>query len=302
MTAATQTSPVVGGARAVLEDVARTVTPVRPTADELQAAGRRLAEWAPEIDLAGAREESARLGRSVILERVPAGPVLAARWFPAGVATTIHAHGTWGATAVVDGTQQYEQWEATGDGAARLVEERLLRAGDVAYWSPPADVHRQEGIRPGALGLIVLGREPAGRSAPTYRPADALDRAADALRRYDLEELLRLCRPDVLLDANVPQWRMQLRGPDAIRSMVEEEVLGLSGLRVTASRVHRSTGARTVEVEAHFDADGEERLWREVHLLRGDATGVAEHTIYCTGVWDGDTITRHEAEAPMEQW
>jgi hypothetical protein len=302
MTAATQIAPGVGRARAVLEDVARTVTAVRPTAEQLQAAGRRLAEWAPEIDLAAAREESARLGRSVILERVPAGPVLAARWFPAGVATTIHAHGTWGAMAVVDGIQQYEQWEATGDGAARLVEERLLKAGDMAHWSPPADLHRQEGLRPGALSLIVLGREPVGRSAPTYRPADALDRAADALRRYDLEELLRLCRPDVLLDANVPQWRMQLRGPDAIRSMVEEEVLGLSGLRVTASRVHRSTGARTVEVEAHFAADGEERLWREVHLLRGDATGVAEHTIYCTGIWDGDTITRHAAEAPMEQW
>ena len=302
MTAATQTASVVAGARAVLEDVARTVTGARPTADQLHAAGRRLAEWAPGIDLAAAREESAGLGRSVILARVPAGPVLAARWFPAGAATTIHAHGTWGAMAVVDGIQQYQQWEPAGDGAARLVEERLLRAGDVAHWSPPADVHRQEGFRPGALSLIVLGREPVGRSAPTYRPADALDRAADALRRYDLEELLRLCQPDVLLDANVPQWRMQLRGPDAIRSMLEQEIFGLSGLRVTASRVHRSTGARSVEVEARFDADGEERLWREVHLLRGDATGVAEHTIYCTGVWDGDTITRHAAEAPMEQW
>jgi hypothetical protein len=83
---------------------------------------------------------------------------------------------------------------------------------------------------------------------------------------------------------------------------VISEVLELGELRVTAGRVHRSPGSRTVEVEAHFVQDGEERLWREVHLLRGDDTGISEHTIYCTGIWDGAAIARHAAEAPMERW
>jgi predicted metal-dependent enzyme (double-stranded beta helix superfamily) len=298
VTAPVQAPPIIRGVRDLLDEIG---SGGEPSSSELERAARLLAEVGPRLDLGPAREESSAFGRSVILARSSDGPVLAARWFPAGMPTTIHAHGTWGAMAVIDGVQQYERWELTEDGAARLAEERLLSAGDVAQWSPPDDVHRQEGIRPGSLSLIVLGRDPGDRPAPTFQPVNALERATDALRRYDLAALLHLYRPDALVDANVPQWRMQFRGPDAIRPMLEE-LLELRALRVTASRMHRSVGARTVEVETRFEQDGEQRLWREVHLLRGDGTGIAEHTVYCTGIWDAATIARHAAEAPMEDW
>lgn len=44
-----------------------------------------------------------------------------------------------------------------------------------------------------------------------------------------------------------------------------------------------------------LDAVGERSLPREVHLLRSDNDGIAEHTRYCTGIWDAATIDRHAA-------
>jgi len=35
------------------------------------------------------------------------------------------------------------------------------------------------------------------------------------------------------------------------------------------------------------------------HATRGGNDGIAGHTIYCTGIWDGPGIARSAAEAPM---
>src|SRR5262249_2757552 len=69
--------------------------------------------------------------------------------------------------------------------------------------------------------------------------------------------------------------------------------------RVTSSRVTRATSAVAVEVEVRSGRGDQERMWREVHLLRGGDDGIAEDTTYCTGIWDGPAIARHAAEAPM---
>jgi hypothetical protein len=65
--------------------------------------------------------------------------------------------------------------------------------------------------------------------------------------------------------------------------------------QITASRVLALDGGVAVETEVHFRADGEARMWRTVHLFRTDGRRIVEHTVYCTGMWDAATITRHAA-------
>ncbi len=228
----------------------------------------------------------------------PGGPALAVRWFAPGVPTTIHGHGTWGVAMVVEGHQVCERWEATGAGRARLAGERELAAGDIIHWAPPpGDVHRQQGARAGALEVIALGGPPC--EGPPYEPESALEQAADALRRYDLAALRALCRADLVLDANTPHWRFQLQGPETVFEAITAGLAGIEEPRVTASRVTRAASAVAVEVEVRSGQGDQERMWREVHLLRGGDDGIAEDTTYCTGIWDGPAIARHAAEAPM---
>jgi hypothetical protein len=157
-------------------------------------------------------------------------------------------------------------------------------------------VHRQQGARAGALEVIALGGAPS--EGPVYEPGSVLERAADALRRYDLAALRALCRADLVLDASIAHWRFQFQGPEAVFEAITAGLAGIERPRVTSGRVTRAASAVTVEVEVRSGQAGEERMWREVHLLRGGG-GIAEHTAYCTGTWDGPAIARHAADAPM---
>ena len=135
-------------------------------------------------------------------------------------------------------------------------------------------------------------------SATTVTVAEQI---ASRLHALDYEGLADLYRPDALLDANVPQWRFQLRGRDAIRqALLEEAAEHLRGCgRVSGWRVTRTGDGTVVELEVRFPEEAEERLWREVHLFHTDGEAITEHVIYCTGVWDADTIARQALETPM---
>lgn len=125
------------------------------------------------------------------------------------------------------------------------------------------------------------------------------ERIIDCLRAGDYERLARLYRPDALLDANVPSWRYQLQGPTAILAQFREEVQSFSGWRCTGWRATGTEDGVVVETEVRFDHNGEERLWRDVHILHSDGEAITEHVIYCTGIWDAATIARQRVEAPM---
>lgn len=134
----------------------------------------------------------------------------------------------------------------------------------------------------------------------TASTASALvDRITDCLRTGDYEGLAQLYRPDALLDVNVPSWRYQLQGPDAILAQFREEELSLSRWRCTGWRATRTEDGVVAETEVRFDHDGEERLWRDVHLIHTDGKAITEHVIYCCGIWDAETIARQRVEAPM---
>lgn len=126
------------------------------------------------------------------------------------------------------------------------------------------------------------------------------DRIEARLSALDFDALADLYRPDALFDASVPQWRYQLQGREAIREALAEEFAPiLESARVEARRATRTDDGVVVELEVRFVQDGEERLWREIHLFRTDGTSITEHVNYCTGIWDGATIARHALEAPM---
>ena len=126
------------------------------------------------------------------------------------------------------------------------------------------------------------------------------DQIATRLYALDYEGLADMYRPDALVDINVPQWRYQLQGPDAIRELLREALDQTGGEgRVTAWRATPTDDGLAVEMEVRFPHDGEEQQWREVHLFHTDGASIVEHVCYCTGIWDAATIARQAIEAPM---
>jgi hypothetical protein len=126
------------------------------------------------------------------------------------------------------------------------------------------------------------------------------NRIASCLRAFDFERLAHLYRADALLDVSVPQWRFQLQGQAAICQWLREEIEAVGGAgRVASWRVTPTFDGLVVEWEVQFTRDGEEHLWREVHLFHTDGEVITEHVNYCTGIWDAATIARQAVEAPM---
>ena len=134
----------------------------------------------------------------------------------------------------------------------------------------------------------------------TTTEATLADRIASCLRAFDFERLADLYRADALLDVSVPQWRFQLQGRAAIRQWLREEIHAVGGAgRVAGWRVTRTVDGIVAEWEVRFTRDGEEHLWREVHLFHTDGEAITEHVNYCTGIWEPETIARQAVEAPM---
>ena len=138
-------------------------------------------------------------------------------------------------------------------------------------------------------------------TAPAATATTLNDRIVECLRTLDAGGLAQLYRADVLLDANVPEWRYQLQGKDAVVEQLREEWAPVmaGGYEVTALRARPLEDGVVVETEVHFQEHGEEHMWRDVHVVRTDGQAIVEHTFYCTGLWDAATIARQAVEAPM---
>jgi len=127
----------------------------------------------------------------------------------------------------------------------------------------------------------------------------------DVVRRVtdgaDYPGLAEHYAPDVLLDMNLPTWRFQLQGREAVTKYFEEQLPG-ADLRCTHARVDRIADGVVVESEIRFDGDGGEYLWRAIDVFRFDGDQITEHVEYCSGCWDPATVERHGREAPMVRW
>ncbi|MGH8994118.1 MAG: nuclear transport factor 2 family protein [Acidimicrobiia bacterium] len=273
----------------ILDEVAARLDGPAPGDGQLAELAAWLPEAAGKLDLAAARDEAARTGRSAVVAYRPGGPVLGLRCFPPGEATDVHAHAGWGIAHVLEGANRYERFARLED--SEPYETAELTAGDTVWWTdPPGDVHRQTGTGDGAVELVLLARDHL--TLP--------ERAARCLGTLAYDSLAQFYAPDVLLDADVPKWRFQLQGGAAILDVVWRDELALPGVQVTSYRWMATVGGGVVvQREARYDGDDGEHRWRDVHVLRVEDGWIIEHAISCTGIWGPATIARQAAEAPM---
>jgi len=122
------------------------------------------------------------------------------------------------------------------------------------------------------------------------------------LRAGDYVGVAARCASDALLDMNLPTWRFQLQGREAITEYFSEQTAGLTNLHCTQLRELVSDDAVVVESECRFDGPDGEYLWRCVDLVRIVEGEIAEHAQYCTGCWSPADIARQSREAPMVRW
>lgn len=122
---------------------------------------------------------------------------------------------------------------------------------------------------------------------------DVGERFLAAYGLADAAAVAELYAADVVCDINVPHWRFALHGPTAIAEVLDAEEFQ-PGYRLASVATRPTADGAVVEVECRFESDGEERLAREVHLLRERHGRIVEHVMFCTGIWDTATIRRYQ--------
>jgi hypothetical protein len=113
----------------------------------------------------------------------------------------------------------------------------------------------------------------------------------------ETQEPGELFASDVFADINVPEWRFQMQGPDAILDWLRGEQP--NGSRVSSWRSDPTASGVVVELEQRYDVEGEEISSRNLHRLEVHDGKVTDWTMYCTGEWSPATRERQAREAPM---
>ena len=123
---------------------------------------------------------------------------------------------------------------------------------------------------------------------------EAAKKIAEAFVRFvETNEVGGVFADDVFADINVPEWRFQMQGTDAIEEWLRGEQPG--GCSVPTWRSDPMLEGVVVEVEQHT---GEE-ISRNLHRLEVRDGKIVEWTMYCTGVWSVETQEAQRREAPM---
>jgi ketosteroid isomerase-like protein len=95
---------------------------------------------------------------------------------------------------------------------------------------------------------------------------------------------------DVLLDMNVPAWRFQVQGVDALRATRQS-----AGGRwdVHAGPVTPTSAGFVVETSYDSVDDGVPHYTRSVDVVTVRDGRISKLVHYCTGPWDPETLARH---------
>ena len=140
--------------------------------------------------------------------------------------------------------------------------------------------------------VTVLESIPLRREATAGLPAHY----RHAVQAGDAGALTGLYAPDVLLDAHVPGWRFQVQGREAVADQMC--VLPRPG-RFTAFDGEPTASGLLIQFEWRQDEDAGGALVRQLHTWRLDEGRIAEHVVFCAGVWGRQLQARMAAEAPL---
>lgn len=110
-------------------------------------------------------------------------------------------------------------------------------------------------------------------------------------------DLVELYAPDALLDANLPSWRVQRQGPEAIAAQFEEWYPVPA--RFVEWREQPAEWGTVVELAELLGEGDDETYNREAYLFFTRDGRITDQILYCTGGWDAATLARHAREAPM---
>jgi ketosteroid isomerase-like protein len=136
------------------------------------------------------------------------------------------------------------------------------------------------------------------RTEPTLDPATAermSARFATVLETLDVGD--DLLAPDAFCDLNMPVWRFQLQGRQALEAQLRKISKGPS--RVEVLRTVATASGFVQEHEEHTDVDGQDLSARRLVLCEVREGRISEVVVYCTGEWDDALRARHAVEAPM---
>jgi len=106
----------------------------------------------------------------------------------------------------------------------------------------------------------------------------------------------RVFTDDVILDMNVPAWRFQVQGVDALRDTRQS-----AGGRwdVHAGPVTPTSAGFVVETSYDSIDDGVPHYTRSVDVVTVRDGRISKLVHYCTGPWDPATRAQPASEAPM---
>jgi predicted SnoaL-like aldol condensation-catalyzing enzyme len=128
------------------------------------------------------------------------------------------------------------------------------------------------------------------------------DWLTERLRAADWTSITSRYAANVVLDVNVPKWRMQLQGRDAVAQAVAEDLQKLKNVRTPWVRTTSNADTVVLEYELRWDGIGGEWMSRAVCLFRLAGGSIVKHTEYCCGGWDPQDLAKNLAEAPIITW
>jgi len=129
-------------------------------------------------------------------------------------------------------------------------------------------------------------------------PTTLAARVADAI--CTRKDIAALYAEDAIFDANVPDWRFQIKGAQAIAAKFQEPDWFPAGAVGVVERTTATDSCIVFELCSTFEQQGGTWLSRNAHILALAADGkITRHTMYCTGDWSPETIARQAIEAPM---
>lgn len=126
--------------------------------------------------------------------------------------------------------------------------------------------------------------------------ADQLsERFHEAFRTFEAGE--DAFAPDVFFDLNMPVWRFQLQGREAIGAQLRQ--INQGPVRIDILRTVPTASGFVTEHEEHQDVHGQHLSARRLWLCEVRDGRITEVVGYCSGEWDEELRARHAAEAPM---